>query len=81
MAKYVYDKKTCKFVPEKDRTDPPKQKSAYITKNFKTVYSKQLAADPQAYKNKDPACGYSNYRELEQKAKATGQAVNVHRDD
>jgi len=81
MATYVYDKKTGKVVPEQDRTDLPKQKSAYITKNFQTVYSKQLAANPQAYKNRDPACGYSNYRELEQKAKATGQAVNVHRDD
>ncbi len=55
-------------------------KGAYITKQFRTIYNKQLATSQQAYNRRDPSCGYNNFRELEIKAKATGQAVNVSRD-
>ena len=52
-------------------------RGVHISTGFQTVYSKQLAQSPQHYYRKDPSCGYSSYKELEQKAKATGQAVNV----
>ncbi len=68
---------------EKERDERlSKPIGAYITKNFSsTVYLKQLASSPQAYARKDPSCGVNSYKELETKAKSTGQVVNAWSDD
>lgn len=56
-------------------------RGAYITKVFpgKGIKNAQLAPSDDAWKADHPSCYYRTFKELEQKAAATGQSVNVRR--
>jgi hypothetical protein len=80
VALFEHELKKQRAAEREERLSKPR--GVFITKNFtSTVFSKQLAISPQAYARKDPACGYGSYKELEVKAKATGQVVNAYSDD
>lgn len=80
VAAFEHELKKQRAAEREERLSKPR--GVFITKNFaSTVYLKQLASSPQAYARKDPSCGVNSYKELEVKAKSTGQVVNAWSDD
>ncbi len=80
MTIYVFDKLTGKVVKESERTDRPRNKSAYVGKQFagKGIRHPQLAKSPW---DESPDAYFTSFKDLEQKAAAQGMSCNATRDE